>query len=210
MKTKELIRRLQEADPTGELEACVGNADVFFVSTEPAYYDGCLQVLIRDPAKAPYYDVVGARYVSAGSKVKIVPLSITDLLWDDHDAFVDYSGMEGDSRRDKYRHADDTTRRASRDCVLKVDMDAFRQWVTDHAKRLHPDPIDHHLADDFYRTHLSPSDPVLPIEPERKIINGRTYESWPSWHDRRAATWDAKLEVVWWNGAFTIRTKAYQ
>jgi len=31
MKVKELIRRLQEADPSGEIEACVDNIDIHFV-----------------------------------------------------------------------------------------------------------------------------------------------------------------------------------
>ncbi len=48
MKTKELIRQLQREDPSGELECCVDNSDIFFVEHLPAYYDGCLEVLVRD------------------------------------------------------------------------------------------------------------------------------------------------------------------
>ena len=36
MKSKELIQLLQEEDPTGEVEVCVNNVDIYFLSTEPA------------------------------------------------------------------------------------------------------------------------------------------------------------------------------
>lgn len=92
MKTHELIRRLQEADPSGDLEVAVGNADILFVSREPAYYDGDLQVLVRDPAQAPFYNVVGAKVVRSGDKVQVHALSIADALMNDPDLPVEYIG----------------------------------------------------------------------------------------------------------------------
>lgn len=89
MKTKELIRRLQEADPSGEVECCVGNLDILFVSKEPAYYDGRLQVLERDASKEPYYNVVGAKIVGSGAKMQIHTLSIEDALVDHPDMPVE-------------------------------------------------------------------------------------------------------------------------
>jgi hypothetical protein len=76
MKTKELIRLLQEQDPSGELECCVYNVDIHCVECLPAFYDGSLQVLKRDHSKNPYYNVIGAAYVDQGHKIVIKPLSI--------------------------------------------------------------------------------------------------------------------------------------
>jgi hypothetical protein len=91
MKTRELIRQLQQADPSGELECCVDNHDIHFVRSQEAYWDGRLQVLARDPAKAPYYNVVGAKITAKGSKVVIVCLSIEDALCNDPSMPVDLS-----------------------------------------------------------------------------------------------------------------------
>ena len=84
MKTNELIRQLQLADPGGELEACVDNIDIHFVSREPAYYDGKLEVLIRDP-KEKYYNICGAEFRREGYKIQIQTLSIRDALWENPD-----------------------------------------------------------------------------------------------------------------------------
>ena len=51
MKVKDLIKQLQELDPTGEIEVCVGNSDIIDISLFPAYYDGYLQVLKKDLSK---------------------------------------------------------------------------------------------------------------------------------------------------------------
>jgi len=91
MKTKELIRQLNIADPTGEEEVCVGNADILFVESEPAYYDGHLQVLIRDTTKDPYYNVVGAKYVGKGKKVCIKYHSIESAIMENPELPVDFS-----------------------------------------------------------------------------------------------------------------------
>lgn len=46
MKTKELIKKLMEADPSGEIECCINNLDIHFVRLDPASYVGALQVSI--------------------------------------------------------------------------------------------------------------------------------------------------------------------
>ena len=46
MKTKDLIKRLHECDPSGELDVCVDNEDINSVHAMEAYYDGKLQVLL--------------------------------------------------------------------------------------------------------------------------------------------------------------------
>ena len=107
MKTKELIKRLQEVDPTGETEVCVGNEDILFVAREPAYYDGCFQVLDRDPAKEPYYNVIGVEIRANGDKIVIQPHGLNWVLIDHPDMPVkfdsDYSKEHWAERVNKLR-----------------------------------------------------------------------------------------------------------
>ena len=97
MKTKELIRQLQEADPSGEMNCCVENVDIFFVDCEPAYWDGCLQVLERDPT-SKYYNVIGAKYTTEGRKIVIVTHSIKDAILENPDLPIEYEGFSDESK----------------------------------------------------------------------------------------------------------------
>jgi len=91
MKTKELIRRLQEADPSGEIECCVGNLDIYFITQEPAYYDGALQVLIHDESKRDKsWSVVGAKLTAKGGKIQIHTMSVEDVIFDTFENGVDF------------------------------------------------------------------------------------------------------------------------
>jgi hypothetical protein len=80
MKSCELIKLLQQVDPSGETECVVGGEDIYFVARAPCYYDGTPCLLIRDPNKAPYWDVVGIRKMNAGDKIKIHTLSALDVI----------------------------------------------------------------------------------------------------------------------------------
>lgn len=64
-------------DPTGELEVTVGKRDIFFLKILPGYYDGCYQVLRRDPElEGKCYDVIGAEIRSGGRHICIEVLGI--------------------------------------------------------------------------------------------------------------------------------------
>lgn len=91
MKTNELIKRLQQADPSGELECCVGNIDIYFIETLPAYYDGALQVLVHDEKlKDKAWSIVGAKIKRSGEKVQIHTVSIEDAIYDMVDSKRDF------------------------------------------------------------------------------------------------------------------------
>lgn len=64
MKSKELIEEILKADPSGELEVCIGGNDpIDFVSMQEAYYDGNLEILIKDSnGKLKGYKVTGNGY----------------------------------------------------------------------------------------------------------------------------------------------------
>ena len=100
MKSKELIRRLQDVDPSGEVECCVGNEDIYFLDYMPAYYDGRLQFLIHDPEKIDKsWSITGAEIRSRGYKIEIKSMGIYDILWDDIDLKVTY---DSESSRNQY------------------------------------------------------------------------------------------------------------
>jgi hypothetical protein len=88
MKTRELIKRLKEADPTGELECCINKTvDIYMVDVLPAYYDGRQEILVRDPELNRFYDVVGGIVTGEGMKVCIISYSIKDAIWDNEGNF---------------------------------------------------------------------------------------------------------------------------
>lgn len=82
MKTSELIRLLQEADPSGELECCIDNHDIYSVELWPAFYDGFLEILVRDLSLRPHYDVVGGIIRRTGQKIRLRPLPLEDAVRD--------------------------------------------------------------------------------------------------------------------------------
>lgn len=86
MKTKDLIAALQECDPSGELHVCVGNADIRWVDTQPAYYDGRQQILIYGENRK----VIGVEFFSRGTKVVIHDYSVWDAIQDNPEVPVTY------------------------------------------------------------------------------------------------------------------------
>jgi hypothetical protein len=79
MKGKQLIKLLQEMDPTGEIEVCIGNEAISHLDGMPAYYDGRLQMIETDKDGC----AVSATYVSGGEKIKIITHDIEDEIWED-------------------------------------------------------------------------------------------------------------------------------
>jgi len=88
MKSKILIKLLQEADPSGELEVVVpteeGNVDIFFVESKAGYWDGSYHVMERDWSNK-YYNIIGAQYRSDGVKLCLKTISIQDALFSNID-----------------------------------------------------------------------------------------------------------------------------
>lgn len=113
MKTKDLIEALQAADPSGEIECCVGNEDIHFVSREPAYWDGCLQTFERDPKLKGQFDIRGGIRTAEGDKIQIHSLGLRDLFTDLPDLPIRYVGMSKNTE-DWYRMQDEEGRAEAR------------------------------------------------------------------------------------------------
>lgn len=98
MKTNELIEQLQKLDPNNECEVCVNNEDIYFADRMPAYWDGRLQVLIRDPEKAPYYNITGLKVTGTGDKIKLHVMTLEDILYHNPRATVDLTSLGTNTR----------------------------------------------------------------------------------------------------------------
>jgi len=176
MKTKDLILALQKIDPTGELECCVDNIDIYTIRLEPSYWDGLQQVLIRDPNLAPYYNVVGAKYVSDNTKVRISCLSIEDAIFEDEKLVVTYDdhSKRMEEKVEQYREQSEKIKNNC-ECIM------FVSYV--HEKC--PD-LDETAAIKYYNNHLHYSDEM----PE----DIRT-ENKSSWFERRKKQWDRQINI---------------
>lgn len=200
MKTKELIRRLQEEDPSGEIEVCVGNVDIHFVERMPAYYDGSLQVLIRNK-NTKYYNIVGGKYVRSGDKVNIHTLSITDAISNacsvDSKFEVDYSELSED-RAKATKKAHDDLREWHRKLNIAHEQEYFLRWVKQEAAKVtaDTDEVDG-VGLRFFDKNVSPDDPL----PEGGIPLGHSYVT------TREMQWDQKFEVLIDDGFLKIRNR---
>jgi hypothetical protein len=200
VKTKEVIRLLQQEDPSGEEEVCVGNVDVHFITSEPAYYDGALQVLLRDPAKEPYYNIVGGKYIRTGKKVVIHTLSISDAISNagaDGQFTVDYSQLCSDQAM-ATKKAHDDLREWHRELDVRFEWEYFLRWIVQKAETLTADLEDvKDQARTFFEKHVSPNDPL----PEGGIPLGESYVS------VREAQWETRFSVVMEEGFFHVKLK---
>jgi len=77
MKTKELIKLLQEADPDGNEEVCVDNMSIFEVYKEAAYYDGSLQILKTNSNG----HISGGIIRRSGNKIQIRVLDLEEAVF---------------------------------------------------------------------------------------------------------------------------------
>ena len=210
MKTKDLIAALQKKDPSGEIECCVGNADIHFLSVEPAYWDGRLQILHRDHSKDPYYNIVGAKRTSKGSKVVLHVYSIEDYISDNpEDAKVDYSECGNDASAQSYRESDERVRQTTLAIQLDVTIGGFFRWASGILASLKPDSKPDHFkryCSEFFvanRTLLE-AYPQLPTKQEKHgeqtyIVHASVIECeiahWTNVIEFSQGTWEPSMEI---------------
>jgi len=152
MKTKELIKQLQEADPSGELDCNCNGADIYFVQHEYGYYDGPYERLKRDDSKA-CYNVTGAEITTAGEKVIIHTLSIEDALCNDTELPVTVTHYNRD-RMAEYLDTVEKWRQEARDSYRRVNMMCFAQFVKKEFG------LEREIADAFYARNIHYKDEI--------------------------------------------------
>jgi len=183
MKSKELIRLIQEADPTGEEHCCLHNSDIGSVDVEPAYYDGPLHVIDRDENGHPFR---GTR-VRVGIKINITSLSISDCL--EYDPFEVQYPTEDDRKR--YEHIDVANRLETNTIRLEVEREQFENWVFVKLQQVRPVSLGSisrikEIANKYFDTNrMGPDNPVITV-PLKK-----------SYHECREAYWEETIQVRW-------------
>lgn len=195
MKTKKLIELLQQEDPSGEIEVCVGNVDIFFVERLPAYYDGSLQVLERDESLNGY-NIIGGKYVRSGHKVVINTLSITDAISNCGSAGgfkVDYSDLNEISA-ESTKKAHDELISWHKDMEIRLEKSHFVNWAKKEAAKLTADVEDiESMAGYFFDEEK--------IDRNAPLIEGHINKSYV---ERREMEWSKKYRVNIDNGFLKI------
>ena len=188
MKTKELIRRLQEADPTGGEHCCIDNADIGEISIEPAYYDGGLHIIERDEDGLP----VRGRRTRRGKKIVLTPLTIGDCL--EYPGFTVEYANEEDRRR--YEKQDLEAHRLDKEIDFSVERDTFASWVFLKIQSQKPIPLGwvariRQAAEKFYNENRGP-------DKDGNAIKDRAW-GWEkgSWVDRLSESWEEIIRVEW-------------
>lgn len=197
MKTKELIRLLQEIDPEGETECCIANHDIYYLDKLPAYWDGILEILQRDPSKAPYYDICGAKYTSKGYKINIRSLSITDAIGNDTKLKIDYSELGNEDKAKAFEEADNKTRILQSDIELKCEFWLFTEWAKNTAQKISNDTEALlNKARIFFDEHLNINDPIPKDISELTTLDKNGKTRWNlSYKDKRFLQWTRQIQL---------------
>ena len=122
MKTKELIKLLQESDPNGEYDVCVDNLPVESVCAMDYYWDGIIEFVERDINGKP--TDAGWRN-NPNQKVRIYIDSVEKAVFDNPDLKIETSGLSLNNR-DRYlksleSHRQDGKKFAEFDKELRID-----------------------------------------------------------------------------------------
>jgi hypothetical protein len=194
MKTKDLIALLQKADPTGEINVCVGNVDISWAGREPAYYDGPSQVIIKNEKGRP----IGGKYHRKGDKVQIHLWPFSTLIWDYKDIVIDYSELD-EERQISFKENHDKIRTAAKNLDYELELENFMKWIKDKAKTVFDNDEDEmsRVAKEFFDKNITPYDKISDDIP----IIGESYIT------RRQIQWDRELNLSYDADGFHIKKK---
>lgn len=203
MKTKEVIKLLQEEDPSGELECCVGNADIYYIETLPCYYDGCQQVLIRDPNNK-YYNVIGAKFIGHGTKINIRTLSISDAIFNDENLPVEY---DADYSKRHYEKWVDRQKEQAKEIKEDVEKRTFIEYCKNRFSK-EDEMFDfsdiEESAGKFYDEQMSYKD-KMPDDIKNLKIKTDYGFCYGSHNDKRFAQWDREITMELIDGKITLK-----
>ncbi len=192
MKTKTLVQLLNEADPSGEIECCVGNVDIHFVERLPGYYDGAYQVLTRDENQKEYYNITGGKYIREGQKIQIHTLSIQDIL-EDPKATLEYIGFNSEEERKAYEASDNKTKEQWHNIHVNTEWSTFEDWAKKEAAKISGDPGISEYVRPFFDKNIDYNTPLLKAEVKHIDKDGNRWME--SVCDRREREWSMKYKV---------------
>lgn len=188
MKTKELIKQLQVADPSGDFECTVEGHDIHFVDSNPGYWDGPYELLVRDETQTSCYNVVGAKLTTKGMKVAVRCLSIEDAIFNDPHMPVTYdcTYVNDGGREASFLAEVETWRQEAHAIKNSVERDHFKEYMMERG-------VDEKIAEAFFNANMTHEDPMP------KDIKDL---GWPkdgkaglSWNNRRELQWNQEIDV---------------
>lgn len=191
MKTKDLIAELQRVDPSGEIECCIENGDIWSINVEPAYYDGRLQVFQFDEERRP----ISAKRVSKGEKVVLSPIYISRVIGSDYNLHIEY---EDEADRIRHEHIDQEHARRDEQTNIDLDRDAFADWVFRKIQTIRKVPMGwvdriKEKAYGFFDDHkMGPDSPFI------EIRMGKSYNDCREeyFEDRFFVDWDNYSRII--------------
>jgi hypothetical protein len=192
MKTKDVIAMLQKEDPSGEIDVCVGNVDISFISREAAYYDGSQQVLIRNESGR----AIGGKYKRQGDKVQIHLLPFSTLLWDKTEINIDYSEL-GEIRGKEYKDNHDKIKAAALALDCELELEYFTKHIKERAEKLGDDEENdlNDIIKDFFMANITPKEKF----PDDIPFIGLSYI------DRRNIQWGREVSVNYTEDGFVLK-----
>jgi hypothetical protein len=107
MKSKDVIAKLLELDPTGEIEVLVGTTqDIDYINKLDGYWDGTPHLAIKDNTLYGY-KTVGVNITRAmKDKICLYPLDTYELIFDTPDVPIYYEGKPSNLEHlEKFREA---------------------------------------------------------------------------------------------------------
>ena len=125
MKSSEIIKKIQEIDPTGEMEVCIENEDIFMIQQKPAYWNGRLQRLIWNENR-----ITGAEILQTGNKICITPLGIEELVYTYPDIPINLSDLAPQTRKswlDSITQWRETARKLEKEVNAGMEAFGFRK-----------------------------------------------------------------------------------
>lgn len=126
MKSKELIRQLQELDPTGEIEVTGWYGAIHFANRTQYYWDGYVHTLILDEHGCAKGMRIGP--IANEDKIVLHEMDLEDVLLDNPDApiTINVSGSSRERYEKKVAEARQKMRQIIEDTIQwKHDIDSF-------------------------------------------------------------------------------------
>lgn len=205
MKSKNLIKSLQEIDPSGEIEVCIGNGDIEEIFVSESDYDGTLQTIEFDEDGLP----IKGRYHAFEEKIVLKPIFISDAIWRAAEQGVsfniDYSDLSY-SKRKNFQEVNEETKRQMFHMLESVEFQLFNKWVLSKTQDVYPEVTLNSIkfyTESFFRENLSrlcsfPENSNIPVE----IQGSKVYKSYA---ERRYEQWDEEIVITFDGYDFALK-----
>lgn len=183
MKTKELINILQELDPSGEVQVCVGGVDINTVYRAAGFYDGYYQILERDSKGSP----IGMKITTEGDKIVLKTLGAFSALEYNPKFYFDLSELKP-IHAERFAESVELMKKNNADFHIASERRLFREYIVERVAEYIPKDDDDYfedMAECFFDENLSPDDPFPDFVPEYNM----------SYVKRRELQWDKEIKI---------------